>query len=314
MSFQHSVPSRIVIASRESRLAMWQAQHIQRRLQALYPDAVVDILGMTTRGDQILDRPLSQIGGKGLFIKELEVAMQEGRADLAVHSLKDVPMEMPDGYALAAVAARENPCDAFVSNRFEELDRLPDGAVVGTSSLRREAILRAKYPHLKIEPLRGNLDTRLRRLDDGQYDAIILAAAGLIRLGLKERIRTVLTPGQSLPAPGQGALGIEILAARVDVADWIAPLHDAVTAHCVRAERAFSRALGGSCQVPLGGYALLDAGCLWLRGFVASVDGQQMIFGEIRGAPEEDETIGRQLADQLRARGADALLACLANR
>ena len=314
MSFQRSAPSRIVIASRESRLAMWQARHVQGRLQVLYPDAVVDILGMTTRGDQILDRPLSQIGGKGLFIKELEVAMQEGRADLAVHSLKDVPMEMPEGFSLAAIAARENPCDALVSNRFATLDELPPGAVVGTSSLRREAILRAKYPQLKVEPLRGNLDTRLRKLDEGQYDAIILAAAGLIRLGLKERIRAVLTPEQSLPAPGQGALGIEILAARADVAQWIAALHDTATAYCVRAERAFSRALGGSCQVPLGGYALLDAGKLWLRGFVASADGQQMIGGELTGEQENAEDIGRQLADQLRARGADALLACLSSR
>lgn len=293
---------------------MWQAQHVQGRLQALYPDAVVDILGMTTRGDQILDRPLSQIGGKGLFIKELEVAMQEGRADLAVHSLKDVPMEMPEGFSLAAIAARENPCDALVSNRFATLDELLPGAVVGTSSLRREAILRARYPQLKVEPLRGNLDTRLRKLDEGQYDAIILAAAGLIRLGLKERIRAVLTPEQSLPAPGQGALGIEILAARADVAQWITALHDTTTAHCVRAERAFSRALGGSCQVPLGGYALLDAGKLWLRGFVASADGQQMIGGELTGEQENAEDIGRQLADQLRARGADALLACLSSR
>ena len=314
MSFQRSAPSRIVIASRESRLAMWQARHVQGRLQALYPDAVVDILGMTTRGDQILDRPLSQIGGKGLFIKELEVAMQEGRADLAVHSLKDVPMEMPEGFSLAAIAARENPCDALVSNRFATLDELPPGAVVGTSSLRREAILRARYPRLKVEPLRGNLDTRLRKLDEGQYDAIILAAAGLIRLGLKERIRAVLTPEQSLPAPGQGALGIEILAARADVAQWIAALHDTATAHCVRAERAFSRALGGSCQVPLGGYALLDAGKLWLRGFVASADGQQMIGGELTGEQENAEDIGRQLADQLRARGADTLLTCLSSR
>ena len=314
MSFQRSAPSRIVIASRESRLAMWQARHVQGRLQVLYPDAVVDILGMTTRGDQILDRPLSQIGGKGWFIKELEVAMQEGRADLAVHSLKDVPMEMPEGFSLAAIAARENPCDALVSNRFATLDELPPGAVVGTSSLRREAILRAKYPQLKVEPLRGNLDTRLRKLDEGQYDAIILAAAGLIRLGLKERIRAVLTPEQSLPAPGQGALGIEILAARADVAQWIAALHDTATAYCVRAERAFSRALGGSCQVPLGGYALLDAGKLWLRGFVASADGQQMICGELTGEQENAEDIGRQLADQLRARGADTLLTCLSSR
>ena len=314
MNTQLSAPSRIVIASRESRLAMWQAQHVQARLQALYPEAAIEILGMTTKGDQILDRPLSQIGGKGLFIKELEVAMQEGRADLAVHSLKDVPMEMPDGFSLAVIATRENPCDAFVSNRFGGLEALPAGAVVGTSSLRREAILRATFPHLKIEALRGNLDTRLRKLDEGQYDAIILAAAGLIRLGLKERIRTVLTPEQSLPAPGQGALGIEILAARADVAAWIAPLHDEDTAHCVRSERAFSRALGGSCQVPLGGYAVREAGKLWLRGFVASPDGKQMISGESVGEPENDEDIGRRLADQLRECGADALLACLVGR
>ena len=298
MAILPSAPSRIVIASRESRLAMWQAQHVRARLSVLYPQCIVEILGMTTRGDQILDRPLSQIGGKGLFIKELEVAMQEGRADLAVHSLKDVPMDMPEGFALTVIAARENPCDAFVSNRHERLDGLPVGAVVGTSSLRREAILRAAYPHLQIVPLRGNLDTRLRKLDEGQFDAIILAAAGLIRLGLKERIRSVLPPEQSLPAPGQGALGIEVLAERTDVAAWLAPLHDAPTAHCVRAERAFSRALGGSCQVPLGGHALLDRGELWLRGFVASPDGRQMIRGELRGVPGDDEAIGCELAAQ----------------
>ncbi len=307
-----SIPTRIVIASRESRLALWQAEHIQARLSALYPLARVEILGMTTRGDQILDRPLSQIGGKGLFIKELEVAMEEGRADLAVHSLKDVPMEMPEGFSLTAITARENPRDAFVSNSFEGLDALPAGAVVGTSSLRREAILRAKYPHLRIEPLRGNLDTRLRKLDEGQYDAIILAAAGLIRLGLKARIRTVLTPEQSLPAPGQGALGIEILAGRADAEAWIAPLRDAETTYCVDAERAFSRALGGSCQVPLGGHALIENGQLWLRGFVATPDGRQMISGEQRGAPADAESIGQRLAQVLRAQGADAVLAALA--
>ena len=290
---------------------MWQARHVQARLQALYPDAEIEILGMTTRGDQILDRPLSQIGGKGLFIKELEIAMQEGRADLAVHSLKDVPMEMPEGFVLTAIAARENPCDAFVSNRYASLDELPAGAVVGTSSLRREATLRAHYPHLTIRPLRGNLDTRLRKLDEGQYDAIILAAAGLIRLELTERIRAVLTPEQSLPAPGQGALGIEILTGRDDLAAWIAPLHDPVTAHCVRAERAFSRALGGSCQVPLGGHALIDGGELWLRGFVASADGSAVVSGELRGPVGDDEAIGRELAAQLLARGADRLLRLL---
>ena len=313
-----SRPSKIVIASRESRLAMWQAVHVRERLSSLNPGSEVVILGMTTKGDQILDRPLAEIGGKGLFIKELEVAMQEGRADLAVHSLKDVPMEMPEGFSLTAITARENPRDAFVSNKYAGLDDLPAGAVVGTSSLRREAILRAKYPQLKIEPLRGNLDTRLRKLDDGQYDAIILAAAGLIRLGLKDRIRTVLTPEQSLPAPGQGALGIEILASRADAEAFIAPLADAETTHCVRAERAFSRALGGSCQVPLGGYAIIENGQLWLRGFVATADGREMVAGELRGAvgkvAGDDEALGRQLADQLRAQGAGVILEKLAHR
>ena len=298
----------IVIASRESRLALWQALHIQALLAERYPQRSVTILGMSTRGDQILDRPLSQIGGKGLFIKELEVAMAEGRADLAVHSLKDVPMEMPEGFTLAAITARENPCDAFVSNRYEELSTLPAGAVVGTSSLRREAILRAGYPQLKIEPLRGNLDTRLRKLDDGKYDAIILAAAGLIRLGLASRIKSLLTPEQSLPAPGQGALGIEVLSANADALAWVAPLNDDETMACVRAERAFSRALGGSCQVPLGGYAMLQNGELWLRGFVATPDGRQMISGELRGAPRDDEAIGRALAQQLREQGAQAIV------
>lgn len=311
LNSSNAATRRIVIASRESRLALWQAGYVQARLSELHRDCHVEILGMTTRGDQILDRPLAQIGGKGLFIKELEIAMQEGRADLAVHSLKDVPMEMPDGFSLTAIARRENPCDAFVSNRFDGIEALPAGAVVGTSSLRREAILRASHPQLTIEPLRGNLDTRLRKLDDGQYDAIILAAAGLIRLGLSGRIKAVLTPEQSLPAPGQGALGIEVLSGRADVIDVVAPLNDPETAHCVRAERAFSRALGGSCQVPLGGYAVLEGGKLRLRGFVATPDGQQMVKGELCGDPLEDESIGQRLAQQLRDRGATAILAAL---
>ena len=304
--------AKIIIASRESRLAMWQAVHVQVRLAALNPDSQVDILCMTTRGDQILDRPLAEIGGKGLFIKELEVAMQEGRAHLAVHSMKDVPMVMPDGFVLAAISARENPCDAFISNTYSGLDELPPGAVVGTSSLRREAVLRARYPQLVIKALRGNLDTRLKKLDAGEYDAIILAAAGLIRLGLKDRIKAMLTPEQSLPAPGQGALGIEVLAGDATMAAVVAPLNDAMTAHCVKAERALSRALGGSCQVPLGGYAVIDNGQLWLRGFVASVDGQRMVAAEIRGNPADDEALGLQLAADLRAQGADAILAGLA--
>ncbi|MGE5492119.1 MAG: hydroxymethylbilane synthase [Actinomycetota bacterium] len=307
-----SAPSRIVIASRESRLAMWQAEHVQARLSGLNPGSEVAILGMTTQGDQILDRPLSQIGGKGLFIKELEVAMQEGRADLAVHSMKDVPMVMPEGFVLAAISARENPRDAFVSNKYAQLDDLPQGAVVGTSSLRREAILRAKYPHLEIKSLRGNLDTRLRKLDEGQYDAIILAAAGLIRLGLKDRIKSVLTPEQSLPAPGQGALGIEIVDGRADMAAVVASLNDPETAHCVKAERSLSRALGGSCQVPLGGYAIIENGQLWLRGFVATPDGKEMVSAEVRGNPSDDEALGLKLADLLLAQGAGPILEKLA--
>ena len=313
-----SARSKIVIASRESRLAMWQAVHVQGRLAGLNPGADIVILGMTTRGDQILDRPLSEIGGKGLFIKELEVAMQEGRAQLAVHSMKDVPMVMPEGFVLAAISARENPRDAFVSNSYAGLDELPAGAVVGTSSLRRESILRAKYPQLAIRSLRGNLDTRLRKLDAGEYDAIILAAAGLIRLGLENRIKSVLTAEQSLPAPGQGALGIEAVAGDAAMAAVVAPLNDVETAHCVKAERAFSRALGGSCQVPLGGYAIIDGGQLWLRGFVATPDGKEMVSGELRGAvgrsPGDDEALGRQLAEQLRAQGAAAILEELARR
>ncbi|MCL2345264.1 MAG: hydroxymethylbilane synthase [Desulfobulbus sp.] len=308
-----SAPSKIIIASRESRLAMWQAVHVQGRLSGLNPGAEVVILGMTTQGDQILDRPLAEIGGKGLFIKELEVAMHEGRAHLAVHSMKDVPMVMPQGFTLAAISARENPRDAFVSNRYAGLDELPAGAVVGTSSLRREAILRARYPHLTIKSLRGNLDTRLKKLDNGDYDAIILAAAGLIRLGLKARIKAILTPEQSLPAPGQGALGIELIDGDARMAALVAPLNDPQTAHCVKAERAFSRALGGSCQVPLGGYAVIDGGQLWLRGFVASVDGQEMAAGEVRGDPAADEALGRQLAETLREQGADAILEKLAH-
>ncbi|GHU39119.1 porphobilinogen deaminase [Betaproteobacteria bacterium] len=303
-----SSPSRIVIATRESRLALWQAEHVRTRLQALHPGASIEFLGITTKGDRILEKPLSRIGGKGLFIKELETALREKRADLAVHSLKDVPMDMPDGFSLAAITARENPCDAFVSGKYASLDALPEGAVVGTSSLRREAMLRAVYPHLAIEPLRGNLDTRLRKLDEGMYDAIILAVAGLVRLGLAERIRAVLPPESLLPAPGQGALGIEILTARTDVSAWLAPLHDTATAHCVRAERVFSRALGGSCRVPLGGHAVLDGDTLWLRGFVASPDGRRIIAGDRRGGWNEDEALGRQLAENLLARGADVLL------
>lgn len=292
---------------------MWQAEHIRARLMSLYPQALVDILGMTTRGDQIVDRPLSAIGGKGLFIKELEVAMYDGRADLAVHSMKDLPMDLPEGFVLAAITARENPCDAFVSRYFTALDELPAGAVVGTSSLRREAILRAGYPHLVIKSLRGNLDTRLRKLDAGEFDAIILAAAGLIRLGLATRIQSLLTPEQSLPAPGQGVLGIEVCAHRGDVLACAAPLNDLQTAYCVRAERAFSRALGGSCQIPLGAYAVMAGqDTLHLRGFVSTRDGLEVVRGEVCGPTEDDEALGRALAQSLRAQGAQEILDRLA--
>jgi hydroxymethylbilane synthase len=250
-------PARLVIATRESRLALWQARHVADRLRGLYPACSVELLGMTTTGDQVLDRSLNEIGGKGLFTKELEVALADGRADLAVHSLKDVPMSLPEGFELAAVMKREDPRDAFVSARFGSLDALPGGARVGTSSLRRAAQLAERRPDLQVLPLRGNLDTRLGKLDRGEYDAIVLAAAGLKRLGLAERIREVLPPAASLPAPGQGALGIEILAGRTALRAWLAPLADRRTWLEVAAERSVSRALGGSCRIPLAAYAVV---------------------------------------------------------
>ena len=305
-------PSRLVIASRESALAMWQAEHIRDRLRALYPQTEVSILGMTTQGDQILDVTLSKIGGKGLFVKELETALEDGRADLAVHSLKDVPMHMPEGFVLAAIGEREDPHDAFVSNKFENLAALPAGSVVGTSSLRRESQLRARFPHLNIEPLRGNVQTRLRKLDEGQYAAIILAAAGLKRLGLGSRIRNVISSEDSLPAVGQGALGIECRADRADVAALLQPLHHADTAACVLAERAMSRVLAGSCQVPLGGFAEVQNGRLRMRGFVASPDGLRMVRSELTGEIADPEELGKRVADALLAQGAGEILAALA--
>ena len=306
------LPKRLVIATRESRLALWQAEHVQGWLRQMYPDCSVELLGMTTRGDQILDRPLSKIGGKGLFVKELETALLTGEADLAVHSMKDVPMQLGDEFALAAIGQRETPLDAFVSSRYENLDDMPPGAFVGTSSLRRESQLHARYPYLGVVPLRGNLDTRLRKLDEGQFDAIILAAAGLIRLGLAHRIRSTLTPEHSLPAAGQGALGIEIVSSRPDLADWLAPFNDAETAACVRAERAVSRALGGSCEVPLGAFATMQSGQVFLRGFVARPDGSQIVRAELSGSAEDPEGLGNEIAQMLRADGATDILASLA--
>lgn len=301
--------TQITIATRESALAMWQAHHIRQQLQALYPQIEIKILGMTTTGDQILDKTLSKIGGKGLFVKELEQAMQEGRADIAVHSLKDVPMVMPEGFVLAAIGEREDPRDAFVSSQFKKLEDLPPGSVVGTSSLRRQCQIQARFPTLKIESLRGNVQTRLRKLDEGQYAAIILAAAGLKRLGLGERITSLLPTEQSLPAVGQGAIGIECRAGRDDLIALLAPLNHADTAACVTAERAMSRALAGSCQVPLGGFAEIAAGVLRLRGFVSSVDGVRVVRSEVSGQPGEAERIGAELAQVLIGMGADKILA-----
>ncbi|MCL2160688.1 MAG: hydroxymethylbilane synthase [Betaproteobacteria bacterium] len=302
-------PERIVIATRESRLALWQAEHVKARLEAVYPGCRVELLGMTTRGDQILDRPLAKVGGKGLFVKELEAALLEGRADIAVHSMKDVPMVMGEEFALACVMAREIPFDAFVSTRYASLDDMPPGAVLGTSSLRRESQIHAQYPFLAVTSLRGNLDTRLRKLDEGQFDAIMLAAAGLRRLGLESRIRAVLPAEVSLPAAGQGAIGIECLTTRVDLVNCLQALADAETTACVAAERAFSRSLAGNCETPLGAYGEMHAGRMVLRGFVAMPDGSRVVRGEREGTALEAESLGRALADDLLAQGAGEILA-----
>lgn len=298
----------LTIASRESALAMWQAEHVRDRLRTLHPESQINILGMTTRGDQILDVTLSKIGGKGLFIKELEVAMEAGHADLAVHSMKDVPMELPPGFELIAIGEREDPRDAFVSRQYTTLSELPPGAVVGTSSLRREAQLRARFPHLQVKPLRGNVGTRLKKLDEGQYDAILLAAAGLIRLGLGDRIRSLLSIEDSIPAAGQGALGIEIRAGNTEVAAMLGSLNHAETALCVRAERQVSRVLGGSCQVPLGAHAVLSENTLKVHGFVAHPDGSHFIEARAEGPMNDPEAVGQVLADKLLSLGARAIL------
>jgi hydroxymethylbilane synthase len=294
---------KLTIATRESRLALWQAEHVKALLQQ--QGHTVTLLGMTTRGDQILDRSLSKVGGKGLFVKELEVALEEGRADLAVHSLKDVPMELPAGFELACVMEREDPRDAFISPKYASLAALPHGAVVGTSSLRRVALLRALRPDLRIEPLRGNLDTRLRKLDEGQYDAIVLAAAGLRRLGLQERIRAVFEPGDMLPAAGQGALGIEIRSDRADVRAALAPLVHQGTWLRVAAERAVSRAMGGSCSMPLAAYATLEGGYLNIQAAWGDPDGRvPLVRAQAAAAAAEldaADALGLQVAGRLRA-------------
>jgi hydroxymethylbilane synthase len=288
---------------------MWQAETVRDRLLELYPHSTVEILGMTTRGDQILDRTLSKVGGKGLFVKELEVAMQNGEADLAVHSLKDVPMELPTGFELAAVLEREDPRDAFVSNDFASLDALPDGAIVGTSSLRRQALIAARFPKLVIHPLRGNLDTRLSKLDRGEYAAIILAAAGLKRLGMAERIRSFIAPEQSLPAPGQGAMAIEITSGRPELIALLAPLNHIDSERAVRAERTLSRNFGGSCQIPLAAFATIDKDVMHLRAMVATPDGKRIAQAAIHGPAENPEALGHEIADALLAQDAKSILA-----
>ncbi len=294
---------RLVIATRQSRLALWQAEHIARRLRERHAGLSVELLPMTTRGDQLLDRRLDQVGGKGLFVKELELAMSDGRADLAVHSMKDVPAELPEGFVLAAITAREDPRDALVSQQYATLAEMPAGAAVGTSSLRRAAQLMERHPSLVIRMLRGNVDTRLAKLDRGEYHAIVLAAAGLARLGLEARIRSRLSVEESLPAPGQGALGIECPEARSDVRELVSALADEASGRCVRAERAVSRALGGSCTVPLGAYAEMAGGRISLRALVASADGRRVLRASADGA--DPEAVGASAAAALRSQGAD---------
>lgn len=302
------LPQRLVIATRASRLALWQAEHVRDRLRTLYPACAVELLTLTTRGDQILDRTLSKVGGKGLFVKELENALLDGRADLAVHSLKDVPVDLQAPFELCAVLDRADPRDAFVSNRYATLAELPAGAVVGTSSLRRESQIRARYPELVVKPLRGNLDTRLGKLDKGEYDAIVLAAAGLDRLGLGARIRSLLDPADSLPAAGQGALGIEIRDDRDDMRAWLAPLISGATTACVQAERAVSRTLGGSCQVPLAAFAELSGDTLSLRALVASTDGARIVRTTRTGPAADADALGVAAAQELLDGGAAAIL------
>jgi hydroxymethylbilane synthase len=298
----------IRIATRKSPLALWQAEHVAAALTAANPGLEVELAAMSTQGDKILDTPLAKIGGKGLFVKELEQGMLDGSADIAVHSMKDVPVELPDGLHLAVIMAREDPHDAFVSNHFESIEDLPKGSRVGTSSLRRESQLAARRPDLEILPLRGNVNTRLRKLDDGKFDAIILAAAGLLRLGFGERIRMRIDTDDSLPAIGQGAIGIECRSDDHRVNSLIEPLHDAETAACVAAERAMNHRLQGGCQVPIAGHATLDGDMIQLRGLVGEVDGSQIIRGQIAGAATDAEALGTALADDLLERGAADIL------
>ena len=296
------------IATRQSPLALWQANYVKDRLQQLYPDLTIELVPMVTKGDVILDSPLAKIGGKGLFVKELENALLNKEADIAVHSMKDVPMQFPEGLGLAVICQREDPRDAFVSHSYRTFAELPQGAVVGTSSLRRQCQLKALRPDLDIRSLRGNVGTRLSKLDNGDYDAIILASAGLIRLGLADRIASFIDVEQSLPAAGQGAVGIECRTDDMQVHALLAPLADAETTYCVRAERAMNNHLQGGCQVPIGGYAVLQQGQLYLRALVGDIDGSRIIRAEGKSAVENAEILGVQIAEQLLAQGADKIL------
>ncbi|GLR07397.1 hydroxymethylbilane synthase [Mixta theicola] len=296
------------IATRQSPLALWQAQYVQQRLMACHPGLRVELVPMVTRGDIILDTPLAKVGGKGLFVKELELAMLENRADIAVHSMKDVPVEFPQGLGLVTICEREDPLDAFVSNQYATLDELPQGAVVGTSSLRRQCQLAELRPDLTIRSLRGNVGTRLSKLDAGEYDAIILAAAGLKRLGLQDRIRYAIPAEVSLPAVGQGAVGIECRLDDEQTIMLLAALNDDDTATRVKAERAMNTRLEGGCQVPIGSYAVLEGDNIWLRGLVGSPDGTAMIRGERRGPRGQAEQLGISLADELLQNGAREIL------
>ena len=299
---------KITIASRESPLAMWQAKHIKTQLNLLYPDLTIQIKGFKTQGDIILDKSLATIGGKGLFIKELEQALLNKDADLAVHSMKDLPMDIMEDFQLAAITKREDPRDALISELYNSFDDLPSGSVVGTSSLRRQSQIKAKYPHLEIRPLRGNLQTRLNKLKKGDYAAIILAAAGLIRLGLKEKITMFLETNISIPAVGQGALGIEILSGNEELHALIKPLNDENSARCVLAERMVSRSLAGSCNVPLGAYAFIEKESLIINGFVATPDGNHFIHAETKGDKAQFYSLGESLSQLLIDQGAKELL------
>ncbi|MET4692652.1 hydroxymethylbilane synthase [Endozoicomonas lisbonensis] len=296
------------IATRKSALALWQAEYVKERLEHFHPGLTVELVKMTSKGDRILDAPLAKIGGKGLFVKELENALLEGRADIAVHSMKDVPMSFPDGLGLSTICPRENPLDAFVSNHYSRLDELPEGAVVGTSSLRRQCQLLKLRPDLAIRFLRGNVNTRLAKLDNGEYDAIILAAAGLIRLDMADRIRNCLTTEQCLPAAGQGAVGIEIRTADNVIRQLLAPLHDQDTADRVLAERAMNRRLNGGCQVPIACYSELQGDELFIRGLVGQPDGRVLLEAQTRCHRSEGETAGIQVAEKLLQQGADRIL------